>query len=182
MDCPDAALLPLLVLFLLQSQVKKVGPSKGPRDSYQDHRDRDGGRGDYRDRDRGSGRDFPRDPRRDDFRDHRDRYDSHRNDRGGGGGSGPQQQRFSRNPAIHLLPPEQRELAEGLCKKLAPHLRAEHFDEGVIDTLKRMSTSEGVAVLRELEANSLGDVRNMPSYIMGICKRVRSVRRDDSVR
>ena len=167
----------------LQSQVKKVGPSK-TRDPYPDHRDRDGHRGDFRDRDRGAGRDFPREPRRDDFRDNRDRYDSHRNDRGGGGGGGgapggpgQQQQRFSRNPAIHLLPPEQRELAEGLCKKLAPHLRTDHFDEGVIDTLKRMSTSEGVAVLRELEANSLGDVRNMPSYIMGICKRVRNARR-----
>lgn len=87
---------------------------------------------------------------------------------GGGGGDRVQ---FSREPAIHLLPPEQRLLAEQLCQQFAPLLREEHFDEGVIDSLSRLSHEEGVAVLRELGQNSMASVRNMPAYIMGIAKR-----------
>lgn len=86
----------------------------------------------------------------------------------GGGGDKPQ---FSREPAIHLLPPEQRLLAEQLCQQFAPLLREEHFDEGVIACLGRLSHEDGVAVLKELGQNSMTSVRNMPGYIMGIAKR-----------
>lgn len=85
---------------------------------------------------------------------------------GGGGGGG-----YSRGPALQSLPPEQRALAEQLCEQHAPHLRPEHFDEGVVGSLGRLSTADGLAVLRELGANQLGGVRNMASYIMGIVKR-----------
>lgn len=86
----------------------------------------------------------------------------------GGGGAKPQ---WSRQPAIHLLPAGQRELAESLCRAHAPLLREEHFDEGVIDSLARLSHEDGVAVLHELGNNSMAGVRNLPAYIMGICKR-----------
>lgn len=104
--------------------------------------------------------------------------------RGGGGGRGSgdwgsegggqqqqQQHHHSREPAIHLLPPEQRLLAQSLCKTHAPLLREDHFDEGVIDSLRRLSHEEGIAVLHELGHNSMSGVRNMPAYIMGIAKR-----------
>jgi hypothetical protein len=97
----------------------------------------------------------------------------------GGGGPPPhhhhqqqhQHQHRPREPAIHLLPPEQRLLAQSLCKSHAPLLTEEHFDEGVIDSLRRLSHEEGLCVLRELGGNDMGGVRNMPAYIMGIARR-----------
>jgi hypothetical protein len=76
-----------------------------------------------------------------------------------------------------LLPPEQRLKAEALCRSHAPLLREEHFDEGVIDSLKRLSHAEGMAVLDELGSNSMTGVRNVPAYIMGIAKRYGSGQR-----
>jgi hypothetical protein len=58
-----------------------------------------------------------------------------------------------------------------MCKTHAPLLREEHFDEGVIESLQRLSHAEGVQVLHELGHNSFAGVRNMPAYIMGIAKR-----------
>eukprot|EP00775_Hariotina_reticulata_P007087 gene7087-7300_t len=110
-------------------------------------------------------------------------------DRGGGGyrgagsaaegGSGSEQRRtFARGPAIHLLPAELRAKAEELCKEHAPLLRDEHFDAGVVDTLQRLSPSDAMHVLEELGQNSMAGVRNLPAYIMGICKRYGHINRD----
>lgn len=72
---------------------------------------------------------------------------------------------------MHLLIPELRTRAEGLCREHTPLLREEHFDEGVIAVLNRLGATDGVKVLDELGNNSLVGVRNLPAYIMGICKR-----------
>lgn len=90
---------------------------------------------------------------------------------GGGGGPPHHQHHRPREPAIHLLPPEQRLLAQSLCKSHAPLLTEEHFDEGVIESLRRLSHEEGMSVLRELGTNDMAGVRNVPAYIMGIAKR-----------
>ncbi|KAF6262599.1 hypothetical protein COO60DRAFT_1458497 [Scenedesmus sp. NREL 46B-D3] len=76
-----------------------------------------------------------------------------------------------RAPGIHLLPPAQRAKAEELCRDHAPLLRHEHFDEGVVATLERLPHDDALAVLDELGGNSMAGVRNLPAYIMGICKR-----------
>jgi hypothetical protein len=58
-----------------------------------------------------------------------------------------------------------------ICRDHAPLLRAEHFDEGVVATLERLPHDDALAVLDELGGNSMAGVRNLPAYIMGICKR-----------
>ncbi|WIA42633.1 hypothetical protein OEZ86_008606 [Tetradesmus obliquus] len=89
----------------------------------------------------------------------------------GNGDGGGYRTATPRAPGIHLLPPAQRAKAEELCRDHAPLLRAEHFDEGVVATLERLPHDDALAVLDELGGNSMAGVRNLPAYIMGICKR-----------
>jgi hypothetical protein len=41
----------------------------------------------------------------------------------------------------------------------------------VVATLERLPPDDALAVLDELGGNSMAGVRNLPAYIMGICKR-----------
>ena len=49
--------------------------------------------------------------------------------------------------------------------------RKEHFDEGVVSCLKWLPYKDAMAVLEELGSDNLTSVRNIPAYVMGICKR-----------
>lgn len=70
-----------------------------------------------------------------------------------------------------MLAPDLRARAEQLCRDHAPLLREEHFDEGVIGVMNRMGHDGAMKVLEELGNNSMAGVRNLPAYIMGICRR-----------
>lgn len=72
---------------------------------------------------------------------------------------------------MHLLPPGQRARAEELLRQHGHLLTPDAFDEGVVDSLRRLSDAQAMAVLDELGQNSMAGIRNLPAYIMGICKR-----------
>eukprot|EP00879_Flechtneria_rotunda_P024758 GHRR01026265.1.p1 GENE.GHRR01026265.1~~GHRR01026265.1.p1 ORF type:complete len:565 (+),score=204.87 GHRR01026265.1:162-1856(+) len=166
------------------SVVRKVTPASGRRDFHPSggYDGRDGGRDhsrgyrsdrDYDHRERHGGRDHDYRGDRDRGGDYRGGGNYGRDDHRGSGG-GPPQRNFSRQPAIHLLPPDQLAKAKELCIEHAPLLREDHFDEGVIDSLKRLAPGDAMRVLQELGQNSMAGVRNLPAYIMGICMRYNS--------
>eukprot|EP00798_Chlamydomonas_sp_ICE-L_P004868 gene4868-34629_t len=50
------------------------------------------------------------------------------------------------------------------------------FDSGVVESLKKMDERDALGVVDELWSNDIGGIRNVPAFIMGICKRKRGRR------
>ncbi|KAL6761022.1 hypothetical protein V8C86DRAFT_993085 [Haematococcus lacustris] len=76
--------------------------------------------------------------------------------------------------AIHTLPESLQSKVRAMLD--APHtlLNAGHFDDGVCALLNRLPEHSALDVVEEIKGNDLANVRNIPAYLMGICKRHRT--------
>lgn len=75
------------------------------------------------------------------------------------------------NPGYGQLNGALKHKVDDLIKEHGKYLSRSHFDEGVVDALTKLKEHEALEVLDELAENQLSNVRNIPAYIMGICKR-----------
>eukprot|EP00798_Chlamydomonas_sp_ICE-L_P029262 gene29262-12505_t len=77
---------------------------------------------------------------------------------------------------IEHLNPAVKDAVMALINDRPTEIKTSDLDGGLIDALNRLSDADAVECIADLATNDLKIVRNLPAFIMGICKRKRQRR------